>query len=353
MTIELPPPVSSFASDNAAPVHPAVMAALADANHGSALAYGADEWTASVEARFSELFDREVVVALCWGGTGANVVALQTLLRPWQGVICAESAHINVDECGAVERITGAKLIDLPSPDAKLRPDQIREQLHVLGNEHHAQPAVVSLTQSTESGTLYRAGELAELCDVAHDAGLRVHLDGARLANAAAALGGDIDAVRSITVGAGVDVLTFGGTKAGMMYGEAVVFLDPSLGHDVRFARKQAGQLPSKMRYVAAQFEAMLDDGLWLRLAASANEQARRLADAVVGIDGVLLSREPEVNSVFACLSRSAIGELQAWSFFWDWDVHVDEVRWMTSWATTDADVDAFVAGIRAAAGAS
>ena len=351
MTLGLPAPVTSFASDNAAGVHPAVMEALVAANRGSALAYGADEWTRRLDLRFSELFDRDVVVALCWGGTGANVVALQSLLRPWQGVVCAETAHIAVDECGAPERFTGSKLIDLPSPDGKLRPEQVREQLHVVGDEHHVQPGVLSVTQSTESGTLYSADELTALCGEARDAGWRVHLDGARIANATAALGGTVDALRATTVGAGVDVVSFGGTKAGMMYGEAVVFLDPDLGRDVRFVRKQAGQLPSKMRFVAAQFEALLADDLWIRLAADANARAAELADAVDGIKGVQLTRRPEVNSVFARLPRAVIERLQEWSFFWDWDRSVDEVRWMTSWATTPADLDAFVSGLRAATG--
>lgn len=347
--IALPAPVTSFASDNAAAVHPDVMEALVAANEGSALAYGADAWTERLEATFADLFGRPVVSALCWGGTGANVVALQSLLRPWQAVLCTDSAHIAVDECGAPERFTGAKLIDLPAPGAKLVPEQIAEHLHLLGDEHHVQPAVVSITQSTEAGTLYTADEVAAICDAAHSAGLRVHLDGARIANATAALGGSIDGLRSTTVDAGVDVVSFGGTKAGMMYGEAVVFLDPELGRDVKFVRKQAGQLPSKMRYVAAQFEALLADDLWIRLAADANGRARQLAAAVADIDGVRLSRAPEVNSVFASLPRPAIDALQEWSFFWDWDVHIDEVRWMTSWATTDADIADFVAGVRLA----
>ncbi|MFN8052833.1 MAG: aminotransferase class V-fold PLP-dependent enzyme [Acidimicrobiales bacterium] len=346
----LPAPAISFASDNAAGVHPLVMDALVAANEGSALAYGSDAWTARTEARFRDLFGADVAVALCWGGTGANVVALQSLLRPWQSVICSDSAHIAVDECGAPERFTGAKLVDLPTEAAKLSPEQIREQLHVLGDEHHAQPAVVSITQSSESGTLYSVDEIAAIVDVAHAAGMRVHMDGARIANATAALGGDVDALRSMTRDAGVDVISFGGTKAGMMYGEAVVFLDPALGRDVKFVRKQAGQLPSKMRYVAAQFEALLHDDLWIRLAAHANGMAQTLYGAVSGIDGVTVGRSPEVNSVFARLDRTAIDALQAWSFFWDWDVAVDEVRWMTSWATSDDDVSAFAAGVAAAA---
>jgi threonine aldolase len=347
--LDLPAPVTSFASDNAAGVHPSVMEALASANEGSALAYGSDEWTARTTERFASLFDTDVEVALCWGGTGANVVALQTLLRPWQAVICTDGAHINVDECGALERFAGAKLLDVPATDGKLVPAQVEQHLHLLGDEHHVQPAVVSITQSTESGTLYSIDEIAQIAAVAHDHGMYVHVDGARIANATAALGGTVDTLRAMTVGAGVDVITFGGTKAGMMYGEAVVHLRPELGRDVLFVRKQAGQLPSKMRYVAAQFEALLADDLWLRLAGHANAEARALYDAVDGIAGVKVTREPQVNSVFARLDRDVITALQAWSFFWDWDIHSSEVRWMTSWATTEADVERFVAGIRAA----
>ena len=325
------------------------MDALVAANHGSALAYGSDAWTERTTQSFSALFDTDVEVALCWGGTGANVVALQCLLQPWQAVICTESAHIAVDECGAPERFTGSKLIGVSAPAGKMTVQQVSDQLHVLGDQHHVQPGVVSITQSTESGTLYRAAEIAEIASVAHEAGMTVHMDGSRIANATAALGGTCDALREMTTGSGVDVISFGGTKAGMMYGEAVVFLRPELGRDVRFVRKQAGQLSSKMRFIAAQFEALLADDLWLDLAASANAQAHHLATTVAQIEGVTLARRPEVNSVFATLPRPVIDRLQQWSFFWDWDVHIDEVRWMTSWATTDDDIETFAAGVRAA----
>ncbi len=319
------------------------MEALAKANEGPALAYGADVWTARADDAFRDLFGAPVEVAFCWGGTGANVVALQSLLRPWQAVICPSSAHINVDECGAPERFTGAKLIDVPSPDGKLRVDQLPDLLHGLGDEHHVQPAIISITQSTEYGTLYSPAEIAELCDAAHGHGLLVHMDGARIANAVAALGGDI---RSFTTDAGVDVITFGGTKAGMMYGEAVIYLRPELGRDVKFIRKQASQLPSKMRYIAAQFEALLADGLWIELAGHANAMAVALAEKVVGIEGVEVTRAPEVNSMFATVPPAALAELQDWSFFWEWDATITEVRWMTSWATTPEDVETFANGV-------
>jgi threonine aldolase len=345
-----PPPDRSFASDNAAGVHPDVMAAIQAANVGHALAYGADRWTARTIDRFRDLFGSDADVLFTFGGTGANIVGLQCLLAPWQAVICPASAHINVDECGSPERFTGSKLVDVPTPDGKLRPEQVTEQLHGLHDEHHVQPRVVAITQSTESGTLYTPDEVAALADVAHANGLLVHLDGARLGNAAAALGGDL---RSFTLDAGVDVLTFGGAKAGMMYGEAVVFLTPGLADGAKFVRKQAAQLPSKMRYVAAQFEALLDDDLWIRNGRHANDMAAGLAERVEAIDGVKLSRRPEVNSVFASLPRPAIDALQAWSFFWDWDVAADEVRWMTSYDTTVEDLDRFAAGIREALAAT
>ena len=339
----LPPPLTSFASDNASGVHPDVLAAMGRANAGHALAYGDDDVTPRAVEALRQLFGTPAEVVFTWGGTGANVVGLQCLLAPYEAVICPSTAHINVDECGAPERFTGSKLLAVPTPDGKLRPDQVEAQMHALGDMHHVQPKVVSITQSTEMGTLYSADEVAALAETAHRHGLRLHLDGARIANAAAALGGDI---RSFTVDAGVDVLTFGGTKNGMMYGEAVMFLDPELGRAARFVRKQAGQLPSKMRYVSAQFEALLTDDLWLANATHANAMARLLAERVDVIAGVELQRPPQVNSVFVTVPPSALAALQAWSFFWEWDPAITEVRWMTSFDTTPDDIDRFAAGV-------
>lgn len=338
------PPASSFASDNAAGVHPSILEALARANHGPALAYGNDEWTRRAVARFRDVFDAPVEVFFTWGGTGANVVGLQCLLAPYQAVICPAGAHVAVDECGAPERFTGCKLIDVPTPDGKLRPEQILDQLHGLGDEHHVQPRVVSITQSTELGTLYTDDEVAAIAATAHAHGLLLHVDGARLANATAALGGD---VRAFTAEAGVDVLTFGGTKAGAMYGEAVVFLDPALAGPAKFVRKQAGQLPSKMRYVAAQFEALLADDLWISLAARANEMADRLYRQTCEIAGVTIERAPAVNSLFPMLPNAAAETLREWCFFWPWDPAREQVRWMTAWDTTPDDVDRFADGVR------
>jgi threonine aldolase len=342
------PPTTSFASDNAAGVLPEVMEALVRANTGSALAYGADAWTERATAAVVDVLGGPGEVLFVWGGTGANVVGLQSLLRPWDAVICAEGAHIDVDECGALERFAGCKLLLVATDDGKVRPDHLREHLHLLGSEHHVQPRVVSITQSTEAGTVYRPDELAELVDAAHSAGLYVHVDGARLGNAVAALGVD---ARSIISGVGVDVVTFGATKLGAMYGEAVVFLRPELATHARFVRKQAAQLPSKMRFVAAQFEALLTDRLWVRAADHANRMAALLADRLAGAPGVELVRSPEVNALFVRLpSAAAVAELQGWSFVWEWAPERHEVRVMTSFATTAADVDAFVSGLTAIA---
>ncbi len=333
----------SFASDNASGVHPAVMDALVAANHDHALAYGDDEWTARATAAFRSLFGAPVEVCFVWGGTGANVVGLQALLAPWDAVVCTAGAHIAVDECGAPEHFTGAKLLPVAGVDAKLTPEDVVASQVGRGDEHHSQPTVVSVTQSTEHGSLYTPAELRAIGEAAHGQGMRVHLDGARLANAVAALGCD---VRKITIDAGIDVLSFGGTKNGMMYGEAVVFLDPALGANARFIRKQATQLPSKMRFVAAQFEALLADDLWVRNAAHANAMAVRLAEAVRDLPGITLTREPVVNSVFATLPPDALVRAQERSFFWLWDHARHEVRWMTSWDTTDDDIAAFTDGL-------
>jgi threonine aldolase len=346
--ISAPAPQRAFASDNASGAHPAVLDALLAANTGHALAYGDDRWTAETEERMRDLFGRdEVSTLLVWNGTGANVTALASMLGPAQAVICSSWAHINVDETGAPERILGAKLIDIDRPDGKLRADDVEAQAHALGDMHHAQPGVVSITQSTELGTVYTVEEIREICAAAHAHGMSVHMDGARLANAVAASGGTIDALRAMTVEAGVDVLTFGATKNGMVYGEAVVYLDPRFAQVGKYVRKQVTQLPSKMRFVAAQLNALLTDNLWLDLAATSNRMADRLYRATKDVHGVVYDAAPVVNSVFPRLPHDAIASLREWCFFWDWNVAIDQVRWMTAWDTTEADVDAFVAGVR------
>jgi threonine aldolase len=342
-----PAPQCAFASDNAAGAHPAVVEAVLAANDGHALAYGSDRWTAEVEDRFRDLFGPDSKAYLAWNGTGANVMALATMVQPADCVVCTSWAHIAVDEAGAPERALGAKLLALPSLDAKLVPDQLRQLAHLQGVQHHAQPGVVSITQSTELGTLYTADEVAALCDTAHSMGMLVHLDGARIANATAALGGTRSALRSFTVDAGVDVLSFGGTKAGLLGGEAVVYLNPALSKRAMFVRKQVNQLPSKMRFVAAQFNALLHDDLWMRLAEHSNNMATMLYERTHDIPGVHFDAPPAVNSLFPCLPHDAIEPLREWCFFWDWDVTRDQVRWMTAWDTSAADVEQFAAGVR------
>jgi len=348
--VQLPPaPARSFASDNVAGAHPAVIEAIAGANHGHAAPYGEDPWTAECEARFRDLFGADVTTLLTFNGTGANVLALASLLGPAEAVICTDWAHITVDETGGPERFLGAKLIDLPAPDAKLTPEHIRSQAHLLGSPHHVQPGVVSITQSTELGTLYSVDEVTALCETAHDLGMTVHMDGARLANAVASLGGGVETLRALTVAAGVDVVTFGGTKNGLLAGEAVVYLRPELARRAPFLRKQVNQLASKMRFVAAQFLALLEDELWLALAAHANAMCRLLHEQVAGIPGIELDGPPVVNSLFPVLPAELIEPLRAWSFFWDWDVSRHQVRWMTAWDTRPEDVLAFAAGVRTA----
>lgn len=349
--VQLPaPPSCSFASDNAAGAHPVVLEAVVRANHGHALAYGEDRWTRECEGAFRDLLG-DVTTLLTFNGTGANVLALATMLGPADAVVCSDWAHIATDETGAPERILGAKLIDVPTTDAKLVPDQLADiAARLRGSPHHVQPGVVSITQSTELGTLYSPAEVSDLCDTAHRLGMTVHMDGARIANAAAALsrpGADgVAALRSFTTDAGVDVLTFGGTKNGMLGGEAVVYLRPELARRAMYLRKQVTQLPSKMRFVAAQFCAVLAGDLWLRLAGHANAMADELYRSTVGLEGVQIVDAPVVNSVFPTIPAALIEPLRDWCFFWDWDATRNQVRWMTAWDTTMNDVNAFTAGV-------
>jgi threonine aldolase len=339
-------PKRGFASDNNAGVHPRVMDTLRTANHGHAVAYGDDAYTETAVRLFRERFGEGAEVFFVFGGTGANVSALAAVTRPHQAVVCAESAHVNVDECGAPERFTGCKLVDLPTPDGKLRPVQIEPLLARAGDQHHVQPRVVSISQPTELGTVYTVEELSSLAEFAHARGMLLHVDGARLSNAAAHLGVSL---RELTAGAGVDVLSFGGTKNGMMYGEAVVFFDPTLAEDFKFVRKQCAQLPSKMRFVAAQFTALLTEDLWLQTAAHANRMAQMLADGLREIPQVSITQPVESNAVFAVMPPRVVTRVQEHFFFYVWNEQTSEVRLMCSFDTTEDDVAALVAVIREA----
>jgi threonine aldolase len=333
----------AFASDNTAPVHPAVLEALTEANRGPSPAYGQDPWTTRATAWFGEQFGSGTEAFLVWNGTGANVVALRALTRAWQAIVCSAQAHIQLDECGAPELLTGCKLLDLPTPDGKLTPAMLHAAMTGVGDEHRSQPAVVSLTQTTESGTVYTPDETAALAETAHRLGLRVHMDGARIANAAAALGLPL---RALTRDAGVDILSFGATKNGAMGAEAVVLFDSALAGEMRFLRKQSMQLASKMRYLAAQFLALAEGDLWLANARNANAMAQRLAAGLRGVAGIEITQAVQANAVFATLPRPAIERLQREFHFYVWNEPLHEVRWMTNWATSESDVDSFLAAI-------
>lgn len=343
-----------FASDNYASVHPEIMEAMAAANRGHDVAYGADAATAAFDAAVAETFGDDALGFPVFNGTGANIVSLMAISPRWGGVVASEHAHIHVDENGAPERVGGLKILPLPSVDGRLRPEQLARYAGDLGDEHRAQPVVLSVTQSTELGTVYSLEDLRELIHAAHALGMRVHLDGARIANAAAALG-----VSLLEATAGADVLSFGGTKNGAMLGEAVVVLSPelrgALGHDLPYLRKQTMQLGSKMRFVSAQLSALLTsrgDGsepLWLRNASHANAMATRLRGALAPAaqSGLLaFTQETEANAVFATLPRRAAEAVRARFRFYDWQAGPEpesvEVRWMCAWDTRPEDVDGF-----------
>jgi len=331
----------TFASDNWSGAHPEVLAAVVRANDGGhSPAYGADPWTAEAHRLLVEHFGEGTRAHFAFNGTGANVVGLQSLLRPFEAVVCAEGAHIDVDECGAPERFLGSKLLTVATPDGKLTPELADGAVTGIGDEHHVQARVVSVAQSTEVGTVYSVDEIASLSDWAHGRGMLVHLDGARLANAAAALGVDFGAFgRS----AGVDVVSFGGTKNGALGAEAVITFRGETETRLPFIRKQAMQLSSKMRFVAAQFVALLTDDLWMRNAAHANAMALRLGAGASAVPGVELVHPVQANGVFVRLPPAVTTALQADYPFYVWDEATGVVRWMASFDTTEADVDAFV----------
>jgi threonine aldolase len=339
-----------FASDNNSGAHPEILEAIAAANDGHVAAYGDDDYTAAARERFREHFGEAAEPFLVFNGTGANVLALEALTRPFEAVICPDTAHLNVDECGAPERIAGVKLIAVPTADGKLTPDLVAGQLTRIGDQHASQLRLVSVSEATELGTVYSPEELRSLADLAHEHKMLLHVDGSRLANAAASLD---QPLRALTNDAGVDAFSFGGTKNGLLIGDAVVFLRPDLARDFLFIRKQSMQLASKMRFLGAQFDALLGGDLWLRNAAHANAMARRLADAISAIDGVELAHPVEANGVFATVPAEAIERLRealhAALPFYVWDEAAGTIRLMCSWDTTEDDVDGLVSALSAA----
>lgn len=333
-----------FASDNNSGVHPDILAALQQANLGHAVAYGEDIYTRQAVAKFKEMFGNDIEVFFVFIGSAANVLGLQAITLRHNAVICSETAHINTDECGAPERFTGCKLLTVSTPDGKLTVDLVKKHMHGFGFQHHAQPKVISISQGTELGTIYKPSEIKTLADYAHSNGMLLHMDGARLSNAAVAL--DMD-FRAFTRDVGVDVLSFGGTKNGMMYGEAIVFFNSQLATDFMYTRKQGMQLASKMRYISAQFIAYLGNNQWHKTAQHANRMAKILEEKLRAIQSVKITQAVEINAVFAILPEHVIPKLQQDYFFYVWDENSSEVRWMTSWDTTEQDVENFVNRIK------
>ncbi len=328
-----------FGSDNHSGVHPDVLKAIAEVNVDHAMAYGEDEYSAEVEQLFKKHFGNDASVYFAFNGTGANVLCLDAMTRSHHAVVCADTAHIHVDECGAPQRITGAKLLTIKTPDGKLTPELVKTQLHGFGFQHHSQPKVISIAQPTELGTLYTLNEIKALADLAHQYNMYLHIDGARFANAAVALGCTF---KQMTTDLGVDALSFGGTKNGLMIGEAVVLLNPKLNEDFLYRRKQAMQLCSKMRFIAAQFKAYFTDDLWKRNAEHSNAMAKQLYNAIKDEKGLDVVYPVQANGVFVRLPREVWTRLQEKYFFYDWDEDDNVVRFMCSFDTTTEDIVSF-----------
>jgi threonine aldolase len=326
-----------------------VLQAIVEANVGHVPAYGDDPYTTRAVAQFRRVLGEDVEVFFVYGGTGANVLAIRAVTESYHSVICAETAHIHVDECGAPEKFTGCKLLTVPTPNGKLTSDQVHPFMRGLGVEHHAQPRVVSITQATELGTVYRPEEIRALADTVHSYGMILHVDGARIANAAVSLECTL---KEITADVGVDILSFGGTKNGLLGGEALVFLRPELAKNFKYLRKQGMQLASKMRFIAVQFETLLQADLWRRNAEHANQMARTLRDAMADVPQVRMTHPVEANAVFAVVPADHVAALQAEYFFYVWDESTSEVRWMTAFDTSEDDVQAFAAAARRILGA-
>ncbi len=328
-----------FASDNNAGVHTEILKAIQNVNNGHTIAYGDDPYTEKATAVIKDIFGEEVEVFFVFIGTAANVLGLDAITQPYNSVICSETAHIHVDECGAPEKFTGCKLLSVETEDGKLTVEGIKKHMHGFGFEHHSQPGVISITQASEMGTVYTVEEIRKISDYAHQNGLLLHMDGARISNAAVSLD---KSFKEFTSDAGVDVLSFGGTKNGMMYGEAVIFFDKELAQDFKYRRKQGMQLASKMRFISTQFLAFLSNDLWKKNAEHANRMAKLLEKEVSKIHGIKITQKVEANGVFAIIPQNLISELQEEYFFYVWDEERSEVRWMTSFDTTEEDVYGF-----------
>ncbi|MGE5420943.1 MAG: threonine aldolase family protein [Chloroflexota bacterium] len=329
-----------FASDNNAGVHPDILREVAEANKGHVVGYGADIYTEKAAELFREQLGEGTQTFFVFTGTAANVLGITGVSRSWNSVITASTAHLHTDECGAPEKFTGSKILTVDTPDGKITPDLIARHMHGFDFEHHSQPRVISLTQSTEMGTVYTPQEIHKMAHYAHSHGLLLHMDGARLANAAVSLGLPF---RAFTSDAGVDVLSFGGTKNGMMFGEAICFLRPELSANFKYIRKQGMQLASKMRFISAQYIGYFKDELWKKLATHANSMAAILEQKLSQIEGVKITQKVQANGVFVILPGEAAEKVRQRYFFYPWNEMLSEYRLMTSWDTTEGDIENFV----------
>lgn len=336
--------IRGFASDNNSGVHKDILSAMKDVNVGHTIAYGSDIYTQAAIETMKEIFGEDTDIYFVFTGTGANVLSLDALTQPYHSIICAESSHIHEDECGAPEKFTGCKLLAIPTENGKITPEAIKKHLYGFDFEHHSQPRVISITQATELGTVYSRDEIRAIADLAHENKMYLHMDGARIANAAASLSLGF---REFTADVGVDVLSFGGTKNGMMYGEAIVFFNNDMTANFKYIRKQSMQLASKMRFISAQFMRYLSDDLWLKNALHANKMARLLESEIKDIPGLKITQKVEANGVFAILPKEVIPELQKEFFFYVWDEAKSEVRWMTSFDTKSKDIRKFARVIK------
>lgn len=334
----------SFASDNNSGVHPDILQSIIEANKGDAVGYSDDKYTKKAIKKFKEIFGEDTDVYFVFTGTGANIIGLKSITNTFNSIICAETAHINVDECGAPEIFTGCKLLPIPTKDGKINVEKIKCHIHDIGFEHHSQPKVVSITNTTELGTLYSCEEIKKISNYVHANNMYLHMDGARISNASASLK---KGLKEITKDAGVDVLSFGGTKNGMMYGEAVLFFNKKLSENTKYFRKQSSQLCSKMRFISAQFIKFFENDLWLKNATHSNKMAKLLEEKLKDIPEITITQKVESNSVFAIVPQKYIKKLQEKYFFYIWDENKSEVRWMTSYDTEEKDIDNFVSAIK------
>ena len=330
-----------FASDNNSGVHPEILREIESANAGHVVGYGSDPFTEKAGELFKEHLGRETEVFFVFTGTAANVLGLSGVTRSWNSVITAFTAHIEQDECGAPEKFTGCKVLTVDTPDGKIKAEMLAIHMHGIDFEHHSQPKVVSITQTTEMGTVYTVDEIKALADFVHKRGMLLHMDGARLANAAVSL--DLP-FKAFTTEAGVDILSFGGTKNGMMYGEAVCFLKPGLSVDFKYIRKQGMQLASKMRFISAQYIAYFKNELWRKNAEHSNSMALILAEKLKNLKEIHVTQPVQSNGVFAIIPKAVAEKVSEVFFFYPWNEHISEYRLMTSWDTTEKDIDNFVA---------